>query len=84
MPEPFAKLFDTAHGQLLCFKSETDGGDPAVRFLGAYVNDVQPSAMLSGWVEEDGQQRTFDMVDQHMAETTAKRLHNAVAGLAGG
>jgi hypothetical protein len=80
---PFAKLFDTAHGQLLVFLDETDDSEPAITVIGAYVDDVRPQAKLSGWEDpEGGQARAFDKIDQASAEEMAARLHAMVKGLA--
>jgi hypothetical protein len=82
--QPFAKLFNTAHGQLLYLLDQTDDEEPAINVIGAYVNDVQPQAKLSGWSDgEEGQLRTFNAVDQLQAEQTAAQLHFAALGMGG-
>jgi hypothetical protein len=83
MSGPFAKLFETPHGQLLAYLDETDEGDPAITVIGADVNGVRPSAKMSGWPEgEDGQRAAFDKLTQQMAEEQAAAFHHMVAQLA--
>jgi len=81
--QTFAKIFDTAHGQLLVFLDETDDGEPAISVIGADVRGVRPKAKLSGWADgEEAQLRNFEKTDQAMAEDFAAQLHRTADQLA--
>lgn len=82
---PFAKLFNTAEGQLLAYMGETDDFQPAIIVIAAPINGVVAQAKLSGWSDgEAGQQRAFDALDQWMAEGQALALRNSVRSLGAG
>jgi len=82
-PRIFAKLFDTAHGQLLYYLDDTDDEEPAITVIGAYVRGVRPSAKLSGWPDgEAGQLRNFAKIGQADADATAVALFNTANQLA--
>jgi len=83
MADPFAKLFDTAHGQILYYLDETEHEEPAITVIGAYVRGVRPSVKLSGWPDgEAGQLRNFAKIDQAMAEATAAQFQRMADDLA--
>lgn len=83
--QPFAKLFDTPHGQLLVYLCETDDGDPAIRAVGADLNDVRPQAVMSGWPDGEAEaRRQFDKIDQAAAEEQAAMLRATITRYARG
>jgi len=81
MSEPFAKLFDTPHGQLLAYLDDDEEERPSIRVIGAYVRGVRPAANL-GYDDDDAQRRGFEKFDQEMANGTAADFFRLVAGLA--
>lgn len=80
--EPFAKLFDTPHGQLLAYLDEDDEGQPAITVIGADYRGVRPSAKLSGYSDAT-QAQVFNEFDQSSADKMAANLHLAAAKLTG-
>jgi hypothetical protein len=85
MSAPFAKLFDTPHGQLLAFLDQTEDYEPAIKLMGAEHAGVCPAMTLSGWDDaEEGQARAFAAIDQAAAEKHAAGFHNMLAKFAGG
>lgn len=80
-PKPFAKLFDTPHGQLLAvrkYDAESDSDQIVVR--GAAVDGVCPTTLHS-YESEEAAERQFATIDQAKAERTAARLNAMVKGL---
>lgn len=82
-PETFARLFDTEHGQLLYYKAEhPETHQPSIHVVGAYLNDVQPSAWL-GYHSDAQRDEAFGRIALRDAMATAEQLANMVRGLAG-
>lgn len=79
MTAPFAKLFDTASGQLLAYMSE-NADDPAIVVVGALINELQPSATLSYHTVAQ-RDAAFELIDQDKAEGYASALAGATVGL---
>lgn len=80
---PFAKLFDTAHGQLLVTLEEGPDEDPALMLRAACVEGITPSIRLDFDTEAEQLER-FAAYDQQQAEKAAVGLHKMVAKLMGG
>lgn len=78
MGEPFAKLFDTPHGQLLFYKTTNEDDEPIIRVIGAAVGGVVPSAGLAYDTEAD-RDAGFEKVNQEGAEPQAKAFHDMLA-----
>lgn len=81
VPPPFAKLFDTAHGQLLVTKevpdddADTDGAASlAVRFDGACSMTI-----MLHFTTEKVRDLRFDQYDQVEAEKGAMLMANSIA-----
>lgn len=80
MADSFAKLYDTAHGQILYAIDDTEEDEPCIRVRGAYVDGVKPEAVLT-YNSESDRDAAFLVVNQANAEGAASSLAAAVAGL---
>jgi hypothetical protein len=81
MTAPFAKLWETALGQLLAFKLEDDAGDPSIQFMGELVDCIRPITTLSYHKAED-RDRIFGDLAQDDAESVAAQLRLVAVGFA--
>lgn len=80
MSEPFAKLFDTPHGQLLI----TRDYDALADEYTLLVRDCNGTEFrMSGWADDEAATRDgLEKTDQAMAEKHAASMHNARKGIA--
>lgn len=80
-PRPFAKLFDTADGQLLVTHEYDDSEHPEapyrLKFRGAGHKGVDP-AVSFGWSTEAERDEAFVSVEPERAAHTARELASAV------
>jgi hypothetical protein len=79
IPPPFAKLFDTARGQLLVTKEIPDDRDDDVASLAMRFDGACSMTIMLHFPTEELRDRSFDQYDQVAAETGATRMANSVA-----
>jgi hypothetical protein len=83
MSEPFAKLFDTPHGQLLVTREyDAMEGKYEIVVRGAGNGTMTPEVRLGGWDDDEEASRdALAKTDQAMAERNAAELAAMVNGL---
>ncbi|MHB9879127.1 hypothetical protein ACSMXM_05635 [Pacificimonas sp. ICDLI1SI03] len=88
-PKPFAKLFDTPHGQLLVTRDyidENDDGEEeeAVVCRGATRHGIHATIKMGGWADAAPADAAFAKVDQDGAEELAATMAKMIDGFSGG
>lgn len=80
-PKPFAKLFETEFGQVLCTTEFDDEKEThGVCFRGATLGGVVPAVTYGGWSDEAEADEALARTDQERADEAAKMLRGIVAG----
>lgn len=72
----FAKIFDTAYGQVVVLRQGDENNDPEVRFF-AEPEGLGVCSMAIGFEEDawEDADTAFNSVDLKMAESAAKELN---------
>ena len=72
----FAKLFDTAHGQVAVLRQDNEDSEPEIRFYNEPEGlGVCSIAIGFGEDQYEAQEKAFENVTQEMAESAASQLH---------
>lgn len=76
----FAKLFDTAYGQVVAIKQGDSEGDPEIRFF-CQPSDLGVCSLAYGYGEHGWEvaDLRFEEVDLGMAESAAKQINDLVS-----
>lgn len=73
--QPFAKLFETSRGQVLCTADENDEGRPSLCFQVTLKTGQFLKLAIGGWESNDA---GWKKADDALADTTLEQAENFV------